>query len=118
MNPNRRRWLLRLAAVLVLGLIGLLWALQQQTRELVVENQSGQTIEVLKITVADQALTFHDVPPKATRTASSKAKEGDHFNVEGRLADETRVRMDGALGDSLHFLILPGGTIQFRPKGK
>jgi hypothetical protein len=118
MNPYRRRWLLRLAAVLVLGLMGLLWFLREQTRELVVENHSGETITDLNVTLADQTMSFQDVPQKGKVTSPCQAKDGDHFAIDGQLADKTRIRMSGVLRDSVHFLVLPNGEIQFRPKGK
>lgn len=118
MNPNRRRWLLRIAAVLVLGLIGLLWALGEHSEPLIVENHSGQTILQLKLLLGEQNIAFQDVRENEKVTAQCRARKGDHFTVEGLLADKTRIRVSGILGDSLYFLVLPKGDVVFRPKGK
>ncbi len=118
MNPGRRRWLLRLAAVLVLALIGLLWAVRQGASDLVIENRSEQTIAHLKVTLAGQTHTFRDVRTGSEVTAPCRAGNGDHFSLDGQLADGTRIRADGVLRDSTHFLVLPGGGVTFRPKSK
>jgi hypothetical protein len=48
---------------------------------------------------------------------------GVHFDVEGKLADGTRIRgrfghVGGTGGGRARLVILPGGEMQFRPGGK
>ncbi len=117
MDQGRKRWLIRLAVVLVVGLAGLWWTVAERTRNLVVENHSGQKVAFLEVTLAGQTHTFRDVATGAQRTAPCEAKDGDRFRVEGKLADETRIRANGMIGESLHFLVLPGGEVKFRSKG-
>ncbi len=111
MNPGRKRWLLRLAIVIVAGLVALLWFSGQRTRDLAVENRSGQSIASLQVTVAGQTSTFRDVADGARVTAAYQAREDDAFRMDGRLADGTRIRASGLLGERTQFLVLPGGQI-------
>ncbi|HWG43615.1 MAG TPA: hypothetical protein VN688_12580 [Gemmataceae bacterium] len=118
MDKGRKRWLIRVAIVLVIGAAGLLWALGEHSRTLVIENHSEQTVIRLEVTIAGQLSTFRDVRTGAVVNAECKAKDGDRFVVAGQLADGTRIRSSGLIGESLHFLILPGGEVKFRPKSK
>lgn len=111
MNPGRKRWLLRLAVVILAGLAALLWFSGQRSRDLAVENRSGQSITSLQITVAGQTNTFRNVANGNRVTAPFQARDEDPFRLEGRLADDTRIRATGMLGERTHFVVLPGGEI-------
>lgn len=117
MNPGRKRWLVRLAILLLVGLGGLLWSIGKLGRDLTIENRSAQTITELKITIGGQSRTFTDVKPGGEASASSPANDGElPFTVEGKLADGNVFRLKGQFRDSLHYLLLPGGQLQLRPK--
>jgi hypothetical protein len=117
MNPRRNRWLLRLAVVLLVGLIALFWAVSERTRSLTIENRSEQSIPVLNITIAGQTKTFQNVKAGDEVTVPCSARGDDRFTVDGQLADGTRIRANGPIGDSPHFLLLPGGQLELRRKG-
>jgi hypothetical protein len=118
MKVGRNRWLLRLAIVLVAGLAVLLWLIGQRTRSLVIENRSGQAIDLLRVTIGDQTSTFHDVATGKDVTATGNAKGDDHYSVDGQLADGTRIRSSGLIGENNHFLLLPDGSmVKRRPSG-
>lgn len=116
MNPRYSRWLLRLAVVLILGLLGLFWAVSHRTSSLSIENQSQQSIVKVHITIGGQTQSFHDVKPGARLTAEGPARSGDHFSVKGQLADTTLIAANGPVGDRLDFILLPNGHLQPRPK--
>jgi hypothetical protein len=117
MNPGRKRWLLRLAVVPLAGLAALLWFSGQRSRDLTVENRSRQSIASLQITVAGQTNTFRDVADGARVTAPFQARDGDPFRMDGQLADGTRIRASGMLGERTQFLVLPGGEIAPKKAG-
>lgn len=118
MKLGRNRWLLRLAIVLIGGLAVLLWLINQRTRSLVLENRSGQTIDLLRITIGDQTNTFRDVGTGKDVTATGPIKGDDHYSVDGQLADGTRIRSSGVIDENNHFLLLPDGSmVKRRPSG-
>jgi hypothetical protein len=117
MNPGSKRWLLRLTVVIVAGLAALLWFTGQRPRDLAVENLSGQAIASLQITVAGQSNIFRDVADGHRVTAAYQAREDDPFRMDGRLADGTRIRASGILGEHTQFLVLPGGQIAPKKAG-
>jgi hypothetical protein len=105
-------------AVLAVASIGLVWwyARNHSPNYLTVENRSGEAIAVLRITAAGETKTFRDVSEKTTKASPFPVQHGDHFVVEGRLADGTRIRTNGIISESsMHVIILPGGQVQFRP---
>jgi hypothetical protein len=116
MNPTRKRTLLRLGVVLAAGLAVLAWTLANRSRSVIIENHSGQTVKILNVTLGGETQTFHDVPEGKPMSETFQAGGGDLLTVEGRLADDTRIRFRGKPGDTLHFLILPGGAMMPRPK--
>lgn len=118
MNPSRKRWLIRLAILLIVGLIALFWSVGQRSRNLTIENRSEQSIAELKITIAGQTKTFQNVKAGAEVSAPCPAQGDALFTVEGKLADGSLVRVNGRIGDSLYFFLLPGGLLQPRGKGK
>lgn len=115
MNPGRSRWLLRLAVVLVVGLLALFWAVGQRTRTLTIENRSEQSAE-LTITIGGQTRTFQNVKAGEQVNVPCQARDGDPFTVEGRLAGDTRIHFFGRIGENLDFVLPPGGQLQPRRK--
>jgi hypothetical protein len=114
-----RRWLLRLAVVLVAGVAALVWfARSQPEPHLTIENRSGQPVPELQVTVAGQSTTFRDVATGARVSSPTVARDGDTFAVEGQLADGRRVRMRGTISKATHLLLLPGGDLQFERPGR
>ncbi len=91
MIPGRQRWLLRLAVVLLVGLVALFWAVGQRSRTLTIENRSQQSIPELNITIAGQTKKFRNVKAGDEVSASCPSGGGDRFRVDGRLADGTRL---------------------------
>jgi hypothetical protein len=118
MNPHGKRWLIRLAILLIVGLIALFWSVGQLSRTLTIENRSEQSIAELKITISGQARTFANVKAGAEVSAPCPASGDGRFTVEGKLADGTRLRANGRIGDNLYFFLLPGGQLQPRGKGR
>jgi hypothetical protein len=116
MNRGRWRWLLRLAIASIASLIVLLLAFGGRTRNLTVENRSRQSIAELNITVGGRSKRFENVREDAEVTAPFSWGGDDRFQVEGRLANGTRVRANGRLGDTRRFLLLPGGLLQPQQK--
>ncbi len=120
MNRHRYRWLLRAAALLVAGLAFFLWATGPRSNLLAVENNSGQPIALLRVTVAGETHSFTDVPSGSRVTAPFRVRGDDNFALDGRLQDGTMIRgqfrytLHGLTGDPVHFLVLPGGEIKFR----
>jgi hypothetical protein len=114
MNPNHKRWIIRIAVVLIVGLAGLYWSVREQGRTLTIENRSEQSIAELKITISGQSTTFQDVKAGAQVFAPCPASGDGLFSVEGKLADGTRVRANGRIADSLYLFLLPGGQLQQR----
>jgi hypothetical protein len=117
MNPGRKRWLIRLAVLLILGLIALFWSVGKMERNLTIENRSQQSIAELKITIAGEVKTFQNI--KAGDEVSTPCPASDQvlpFTVEGKFADGSLFRFTGQIRESLSFLLLPGGQFQPRPK--
>jgi hypothetical protein len=118
MDRSRYRWVLRLAIVLVLGLIALLWTLSQRGRTLSIENHAEQPITTLQITLGGDTFTFKDVASRAEVTATSKGHGEVSWSVEGKLANGSLIRGNGKIKDSLQLLLLPDGNLQEKPKRK
>jgi hypothetical protein len=114
---SRRRWVLRLAALLVAGLALLLWATRQRSQKvLTIENRSGEPVAFLQVTVAGETTTFRDVPSGAARTAPFGTSGEDLFVVEGELKGKTKIHGNGTATEGLTLIILPEGKIEFRPR--
>jgi hypothetical protein len=116
MNPSHKRWLVRLAVVLIVGLVALFWTVREQDRTLTIENRSQQSIVELKITISGQSTTFQDVKSGAKVLVPCPASGDGMFTVEGKLADGTRPRATGRIDDNMYFFLLPGGQLQQRGK--
>lgn len=116
---NRRRWLVRLTLPLAIGLAVLAWfAWQQSQARLSVENQSGQPIIDLQLTVSENTFKFSKVNMGSEVTVPQPVSKGDSFHMEGRLPDGTRISSRGNLGENFRFVVLPKGVISVRPSGK
>jgi allophanate hydrolase subunit 2 len=121
MNRGRSRWLLRLGVPLVVGVGALVWlAVRGNEVVLTVENHSGQALTVLEVKAGGKTATLRDV---AAGAQSSAAVPGGHFDVEGQLADGTRIRghfgqLTGTSGGQQRLVILPGGQIVLRQGDK
>jgi allophanate hydrolase subunit 2 len=114
MDRARSRWLLRLGIPLVVGVGALVWfAVRGNEVVLTVENHSGQVATVLEIKAGGKTATLRDV---AAGAQASAAVPGGPFDVEGQLADGTRIRghfgqLSGPSGGGPRLVILPGGQI-------
>jgi hypothetical protein len=118
MNPGRNRWLFRLAILLVAGIAFYLWAVQGRSQEVTIENRSNQRISQLTITIAGQTSTFKGIKAGSQASAPLRFHSEDRFEVEGQLEDGTTIRSRGVIGERTHFIVLPGGELQFRPAGQ
>ena len=117
MNTGRSRWLIRLGIVLLLALAALLWVIATRRPSLEIENRSEQSIPVLQITIGGQTRTFHNLSSGAQVAMPCPRRGEEVFSVEGKLADGTRIRANGRIGDDLHLILLPDGQLQPRRKG-
>ena len=115
-----------LAAVgLVLG--GITWIARRDEdfHNVFVENRSGQRIAWLRIQTIRGMTGFPDLPDgevaKMYFAFRVPGPGEDDFVVTGRLGDGTvldgvfGITMDGSIEDRAHFVIGPGGTIDFWP---
>jgi hypothetical protein len=118
MNLGRKRLLVRLAIVLLVGVAGVFWSASQSSHNLTIENRSKQSVVELKLTVSGQTSTFQNIKPGGEVTAECPSGGDKLFTVEGRLADGTRVRSSGLIGEGKHFLLLPGGSLEERRKDR
>ena len=118
MDRSRYRWILRLAIVLVVGLIALLWAVGQQTRTLTIENQAQQTIASLQIILGGETRRFENVAAGREVRAEGKGQGEESYTVVGELANGTRIRSSGRIKESVQFLLLPDGQLQPKPQRK
>src|SRR5947209_1024368 len=107
LRQSRTRWPIRLALLLVLGLAGFLWVNRQRSEDwLTVENQSGQPIAQLRLSAGGEGSSYKDVAPGAQVAAPFAVRSGEVFTVEGQLADGTRLRASGRVGERLRFVVL------------
>lgn len=117
MNPRRSRWLLRLAVVPVLALLGLFWAVSHQTPSLTIENRSNQSIAELNVSIGGQTQKFQNVEANKKVTAQCPARGEKLFTVDGQLADKVRIfRVNGRIDNDLYFILLPDGRLEERRK--
>jgi hypothetical protein len=116
MNPARKRTLIRLGIVLIAGLAVLVWTITHRSRSVTIENHSGQKVDRLDITLSGETNTFRNIANGGQATGTFKTGGDDLFTVEGRLADDTRIRFSGKAGEDLHFFILPGGAMVPKPR--
>jgi hypothetical protein len=122
MKRSRLQWLLRLSILPVIALGLLVWGLGVGSQKAIAfENRSGKPIALLKVTVAGETSTFHNVREGAEVSAPLKGKGDAAVVVTGELSDGTLLRGKfGSLaplmsGGRASFLVLPGGAIIPRP---
>jgi hypothetical protein len=119
MERRRSRWLLRIGVVLVVGLALLIWAIHEQSQDLLtIENRSGQPITLLRVTIAGESKTFKDVAKETAVTAPLGGKGDAGFVVEGQLADGTRIRGQFLKGGGRRLLVLPEGRLELGKAGR
>jgi hypothetical protein len=115
---GRRRWLLRLAALLVAGLAVLLWATQQRPAKVLnVENKSGGPITSLRVTVAGKTTAIREVPPGATVPAPFGDSGDAQFVVDGDLPGG-KLHVLGKAEEGLTVVVQPGGQIKYQPAAR
>ena len=119
MNPGRKRWLPRVAVLLAVAAVLLVWGIWWRPQDrVIVENRSGESITLLEVRAGEESSTFHDVSAGAEVSAALRARVDKPFTVDGRLADGTRIRGSfrhpdggGITGRQLNLVVLPGGQI-------
>jgi hypothetical protein len=123
---SKRRISLAVVGLLVVsGLAGLLWVVWERFQNrLTVENRSGQPIALLEIAIGGETVAFRNMADGATVTAAFTIATDDHFAVEGRLADGTRLGgkfgyvTNGMCGERAAFGVQPAGKIAFEQTGR
>src|SRR5262249_50688687 len=117
-RSNKKRWILRLTVVLIVGLVALVWSLREHGRTITILNRSEQAIAELSITIAGQTQTFQNVKLGDEITDPCPARGDDRYTIEGRLANGNRVRSSGRIDDNLDFILIPGGQLERRSKAR
>jgi hypothetical protein len=118
-GSNRRRWILRLAALLVAGIAALLWATQQRAaRGIVIDNESGATISSLEVTVAGKTTTLGDLPSGRKATAPFGTSGDESFVFDGKLRGGKLHGGGPKAVEGLTLVIQPDGNVVFRQPGK
>jgi hypothetical protein len=118
MSRNRVRWVLRLAALAVAGLAGLLWAMHDRENHLTIENRSGQAIMELRLTVGEQSSTFRGIPTGSDVTTPFTVQPDAPFSMEGQLFDKSLIRGKGVAGTDTRLTILPDRSFTIRQGGR
>jgi hypothetical protein len=119
MFRGRSRWLLRLAILPLAAVAMLLWANQQRGPDvLIVENQSGQPIATLQVTVGGRTSKFYDVAIGASVSAPVGKKTDEPFIVKGKLEDGAIVHSQGPFQEGATLVVRPGGRIIVQQAGK
>jgi hypothetical protein len=110
-----------LLALFVAGLAACIWLWSAGRRNwLTVENHSGQAIAQFRVTVGGRTIEFRDVPDGAAVSADFPIRADDHFAVEGRFADGTKIGGDfgyvtsGMAREHARFTVQQGGKIDFQ----
>ncbi len=114
MDRRRSRWTVRLVVVFLVALAVAAYALWGRTQQLTVENRSGQTISDMQVIIAGASTSYQDIAPGRSVSLPSSAWGQKQFEVEGRLADGTRIKAQGVLREPVHLIVLPGGQIQIK----
>jgi hypothetical protein len=122
MFRGKYRWVFRFAVLLAAAGGFLLWSwYQERTPTLVVENQSGQPIAVLNVTAGGETSTAKDVKSGDKVGTPLKIKGEDWIVLKGQFEDgnsfQGRFR-PGPGGEPLDLIVMPGGQIIPRPRGK
>jgi hypothetical protein len=118
-----KRTIAILTVVLLLtgGVVGLAWAAHWRYRNvLIVENQSGQTIPLLQVRIGGETIDLANIVPGAEAKTTFRIRGDDSFQVDGRLADGTRIAggfgyvTNGMAGEQARMVVLPEGKIKFQ----
>jgi hypothetical protein len=116
---NRKRWLVRLALVAVLGVAMLVWSLSQRAQpRLAIENRSEQPIRQLRVTVDNKTHKFTNVPHRGEVTVPLGTQSDVPCVVQGELEDGSIIRQQFFHPVSGTLVIRPRGETQFHPLGK
>jgi hypothetical protein len=108
-------------SVAIIGaVVGLLQiALNGLANSVTIQNQSGQDIEWLSVSIGSFVVFWHDVPDGQQRLANFSASGDHHFLIEGRLADGTLFQdaqgyvTGGMYGVRANIAVQPRGSIDF-----
>jgi hypothetical protein len=105
----------RLLVVLLAGALfwGMVW-LNQTGPQLLLLNQSGQMIRRAQFRLAGVSTVVTDLPAGDQRLLPLGSEATRQFQLEGQLADGTRLHSQGQLPEGARRLILlPGGQLRF-----
>lgn len=119
MDRNRKRWILRLAAVLVAGIgawIYVLW--QKEQNRVMIENRSLQPIEKLEMSVEGQDVTLDNVPPTEVVPIPGSGDGTQRLSVKVWLRDGSRGSWIGIPHEGVHLYVLPGGQVDVHRPGQ
>jgi hypothetical protein len=83
-----------------------------------IENQSGQAVRELHVTIAEHEGTFRNMAQGAKVSAPFTVRGGEPFTVKGKFANGDLIGMRGLTQEGSRLVILPGGTIIFRKDGQ
>jgi thiol-disulfide isomerase/thioredoxin len=86
----------------------------QSPPPLTIENESGQVVTELHVTVAEHTGSFRDIAAGAAVTAPFGVRGDEPCTVKGKLADGGPISMQGRTQERSRLVILPGGSIIFR----
>jgi hypothetical protein len=112
MDRGRKRWMLRLTLVVLVGVVMLLWALRQQSQSfLTIVNQSGQTIAELTVTAAEQHATYRDIGIGEQVPVQFVTRGEQIVSLAIKMQDDGRRRFTGPAGEHLRLIVLPGEII-------
>ena len=121
LNTMRRQLVTRaIIGLLILG--GTAWNLRAIKNRLMVENRSGQPVSLLIIGIygSSSSFMFENVPDRSKASASFSIDGDGGFYVHGFLADGTNITggyygyvTPGMYGEHAHFVINPGGGLDF-----
>jgi hypothetical protein len=116
---NRKRWLVRIALVAVLGVAMLAWSLSQRTEpRLTIENRSKLPIKQLRVTVDNHTQTFTKVVDGGELTVPLGTRSDTECLVEGELGDGSIIRQKFFHPVSGTLVIGQRGETQFHALGK
>jgi hypothetical protein len=119
MFRGRYRWLIRLALVLFIGMMGLVWAQREKERhQLTVENRSGHVLTHIEIKAGTDSKSFPDVADGVRVVAPFAVEKAEKYDIRIEFGKSSINHMQGVLGDSPHFIVLPGGQILPQPQQK
>jgi hypothetical protein len=104
------RWPLRLLVLLAAAGV-LLWSMANRTSRLTVENRSMQPIKELRVTVAGETATFHDVKSGSDVSVPYPHPGEDAVTVTAEFAGGAVSRYDARAGPRTNLVVQPDGQI-------